>query len=197
MEILRYLTITMFILWCGSEISIRLISYINRSRTHSEEADKFSLLILNFLAVLPIGFALLVWADRLFANGFGSFSNLSLLLGYVGCLVIVFGITIRLLSVAALKKQFTVQVSIVQEHKLVDIGIYGKIRHPAYLGFLVSLFGIGLASGNWVSLILLVVLPLGGILYRIHVEEKALARYFNSEYQAYASRTKRLLPGIW
>ena len=48
-----------------------------------------------------------------------------------------------------------------------------------------------------VSLVALVLLPLAGILYRIHVEEGALLRYFGSAYQAYADRTKRLLPGIW
>jgi protein-S-isoprenylcysteine O-methyltransferase len=71
------------------------------------------------------------------------------------------------------------------------------IRYPAYLGHLASLLGIGLVFGNWVGLTALVVLPLAGILYRIHVEERALLEYFGSAYQAYASRTKRLLPGIW
>lgn len=51
--------------------------------------------------------------------------------------------------------------------------------------------------GNWVSLVVLVVLPLTGLWYRIRVEESALLRYFGPAYQEYASRTKRLLPGIW
>ena len=101
------------------------------------------------------------------------------------------------MAVATLKKQFTVKVSIVEKHEIVKTGIYGIIRHPAYLGHLASLLGIGLVLGNWVGLTALVVLPLAGILYRIHVEERALLRYFGPAYQAYASRTKRLLPGIW
>jgi protein-S-isoprenylcysteine O-methyltransferase Ste14 len=101
------------------------------------------------------------------------------------------------MAVATLKKQFTVKVAIVERHEIVDKGIYGIIRHPAYLGHLASLFGIGLVLGNWVGLTALVVLPLAGILYRIHVEESALFHYFGPAYQEYASRTKRLLPGIW
>ncbi|MGC1375008.1 MAG: isoprenylcysteine carboxylmethyltransferase family protein, partial [Anaerolineales bacterium] len=85
----------------------------------------------------------------------------------------------------------------VERHEIVETGIYKIIRHPAYLGYLASLLGIGLALGNWVGLAALAALPLAGILYRIHVEESALLRYFGPAYQAYASRTKRLLPGIW
>ena len=101
------------------------------------------------------------------------------------------------MAVATLKKQFTVKVSIIEKHEIVETGIYKIIRHPAYLGHLASLLGIGLVLGNWVGLTALVVLPLAGILYRIHVEESALLRYFGPAYQEYASRTKRLLPGIW
>jgi protein-S-isoprenylcysteine O-methyltransferase Ste14 len=131
-----------------------------------------------------------------FANGFGSFFTLFPLLGYLGCLFIAFGVTIRLMAVATLKRQFTLKVSIIEKHELVDTGIYGIIRHPAYLGHLASLFGIGLVLGNWIGLMALALLPLAGIMYRIHVEEKVLLDYFGPAYQEYARRTKRLLPGI-
>jgi protein-S-isoprenylcysteine O-methyltransferase Ste14 len=119
------------------------------------------------------------------------------LVGYWGYLVLAFGITIRLVAVATLQRYFTVSVSILEKHEIVDTGIYGIIRHPAYLGHLASLLGIGLVLGNWVGLVALVLLPLAGILYRIQVEERILLRYFGAAYQAYANRTKRLLPGIW
>jgi protein-S-isoprenylcysteine O-methyltransferase len=197
MEILEYLTITLFAIWSVSEIVINLISFRNRSRDLSEGADRFSYFIVWFSTVPPIGLAYLIRAHLIFANGFGSLSTLFPLLGYLGCLVIVFGITIRLVAVATLKRQFTLKVTIIEKHEIVDTGIYGLIRHPAYLGHLASLLGIGLVLGNWVSLTALVVLPLAGMLYRIHVEETALTRYFGPTYQEYASRTKRLLPGIW
>jgi protein-S-isoprenylcysteine O-methyltransferase len=197
MEILEYLTITLFAIWCVSEIVINLISFRNRSRDLSEEADRFSYFIVWFSTVPPILLAYLIQKHSIFANEFGSFSTLFPLLGYLGCLFIAFGVTIRVMAVAMLKKQFTVTVSIIERHEIVDTGIYGVIRHPAYLGHLVSLFGIGLVLGNWVGLTALMVLPFAGILYRIQVEESALLRYFGPAYQAYASRTKRLLPGIW
>ena len=197
MEILEYLTITLFTIWCASEIMINLISFRNRSRDLSEGVDRFSYFIVWFSTVPPILLAYLIQKHSIFANGFGSFSTLFPLLGYLGCLFIAFGITIRLVAVATLKKQFTVKVSILEKHEIMDTGIYGIIRHPAYLGHLASLLGIGLILGNWVGLTALVVLPLSGILYRIHVEERALLCHFGHMYQKYTSRTKKLLPGIW
>jgi protein-S-isoprenylcysteine O-methyltransferase Ste14 len=197
MDILRYLTITVFMIWCVSEIVISLISLINRSTDLSRKADRFSYFIVWLSTVSSIGFGYLIRAHPSFANGFDDFSTLFPLLGYLGCLLIAFGVTFRLVAVATLKKQFTLTVSIVEKHEIVEAGMYRSIRHPAYLGHLMSLLGLGLVLGNWIGLTALVVLPLAGILYRIQVEERALLGYFGSAYQAYARRTKRLLPGIW
>ena len=197
MEFLRYLTITLFVTWCISEIIISLISGINASRVSFTGVDKFSFLIVWLSTIPPILFAYLIQTHSIFPNGFGNFSTLFPFLGYLGCLFIAFGVTIRLIAVATLRRQFTTKVSIIERHKIVETGVYQKIRHPAYLGYLASLLGIGLVLGNWVGLMALVILPLVGVLYRIHVEENVLLAYFGPTYQEYVNRTKRLLPGIW
>jgi protein-S-isoprenylcysteine O-methyltransferase len=171
MEFLRYLTITLFVIWCVSEIVISLISAINKSTVSSIKVDKFSFLVVWLSTIPPILFAYLIQKQFIFSNGFGSFSALFPFLGYLGCLFIAFGVTIRFIAVTTLKQQFTTKVSIIERHKIVETGIYKMIRHPAYLGYLASLLGIGLVLGNWVGLAVLVVLPLLGILYRIRVEE--------------------------
>lgn len=191
---LEYLTIFLLAIWAVSEIAINLLSLRNRSKSMSDRADRLSYWMVWLSTMVPILFAILVWKHAIFAEGFGSFSTLFPLLG---CLLLVFGITIRVMAVVLLNRQFTVQVLIVDRHKLVDTGIYGIIRHPAYLGHLASLLGIGLVSGNWISLAAFATLPLAGILYRIHVEEGILLRHFGTAYQVYADRTKRLIPGIW
>ena len=184
-------------IWCGSEIVISLISAINKSTVSSTRTDKFSFLIVWLSTFPPILFAYLIQKHSIFSNGFGSFSTQFRFLVYLGCLFIAFGVTIRLIAVITLKQQFTTKVSIIVGHKIVATGIYKVIRHPAYLGYLAVMLGIGLVLVNWVGLTALVVLPLLGILYRIHVEESVLLGYFGSAYQEYANRTKRLLPRIW
>ena len=145
----------------------------------------------------PIGFAASIRLHKVFASGFGDLSTLSVPLGYAGCLLVVFGLAIRVVSVATLKHQFTTTVAIVQKHEVVVTGIYRVVRHPAYLGNLACLFGFGLLSANWLSLAVLVVLPLVATAYRIRVEEKALLDHFGSAYREYAMRTRRLLPRIY
>jgi protein-S-isoprenylcysteine O-methyltransferase Ste14 len=197
MQILFYLTSALFAIWCIDEIAIGLLSLRNQSKRVSSGADRLSFFIVWLSTLPPIGFAFLIRDSLLFAHGFGSLSALFPWLGYVGCLALALGISIRIVAVATLNRQFTTHVSILDKHAIVDKGIYRIIRHPAYLGHLASLLGMGLVSENWVSLAVLVVLPLAGILYRIHVEERALLRHFGPAYHEYARRTNRLLPGIW
>ena len=114
-----------------------------------------------------------------------------------GCLIIAVGVAIRWITVVTLGRQFTLRVAIIRDHKIVDHGIYKLVRHPAYLGSLVSFVGLGLAIENWISLLIAFILPLGAIVYRIKVEEKVLLDHFGTEYQEYCKRTRRLLPGVY
>ena len=75
-------------------------------------------------------------------------------------------------------------------------GIYGVIRHPSYLGLLVSSLGWGLAFNSWVG-VLLAALLVPPLLARIHAEEGLLQSQFGDEYAAYRARTSRLIPGIY
>jgi protein-S-isoprenylcysteine O-methyltransferase len=147
--------------------------------------------------MVTVFLAVTTWQSRSPVTGFGNAGALRPLLGGLGCACLVLGISIRLSAVATLRQQFTTVVAIVAQHRIVDSGAYRRVRHPAYLGLLLSLLGFGLCSGNWVSLAVAVALPLAAILYRIRVEERALLRHFGPAYAEYASRTKRLVPGIY
>ena len=68
-------------------------------------------------------------------------------------------------------------------------GPYRVIRHPAYTGNLVVATGLGLALCNWLSLAVLVVVPLLGHLPRIRVEEAELERGLGKEYVVYEAST--------
>ena len=168
-----------------------------RSRVPSAEKDRGSLLAVMLANYLSIGAAVIVALAPSAVGGVGTISSLSPYLGYLGCVVMVVGMVIRWSAIRTLNKQFTLDVNIVEGHQLVKKGPYAVIRHPAYLGSLTTMVGLGVALENWLSIILLVVLPLAALLYRIAVEEKVLVDHFGQTYLDYMSRTKRLIPGVY
>ena len=195
--VLDYLTAALMAAWALSEVVITLIGAVNRLRGPAQGGDRFSVYVMSASLELPVILAFLLWRRVILSHGQGGFGALAEPLGYLGCACIMAGIVIRLLAVATLRKQFTTTVSIVSHHELIQTGLYRILRHPSYTGLLAIELGIGLASRNWLGLALAVVLPLAGTLYRMHVEELALLRHFGPAYQAYAARTKRLIPGIY
>ena len=106
------------------------------------------------------------------------------------------GGALRLWPVFILGHRFSGLVAIQSGHTLVTGGVYGVIRHPSYLGLLVSLFGWALAFRSGVG-ILLTALLIPTLVARIHAEERLLRAHFGDEYNAYCARTSRLLPGLY
>jgi len=114
-----------------------------------------------------------------------------------GLALIVVGFAIRLIAIFTLRRYFTVDVAIAKDHKVIDRGLYGVIRHPSYSGSLLSFLGLGIAFMNWLSLAIMIIGPAIGIGYRIAVEERTLIGALGEDYRIYAVRTKRLVPGVF
>ena len=82
------------------------------------------------------------------------------------------------------------------DHTLVDTGPYASVRHPLYSATISVLVGTGAVLGNLVS-IATAGLPTAALVRRIAVEESMLERHLGADFVAYQARTKRLVPGIW
>ena len=115
----------------------------------------------------------------------------------VGMVLVVAGIGLRRWAITTLGQYFTHDVRIADDQPVVDRGPYGVVRHPAYASSVVSLIGIGLALGNWLSLAAAVLIPLVGYVWRIRVEEDALRARLGARYDTYAAGRARLIPGLW
>jgi protein-S-isoprenylcysteine O-methyltransferase Ste14 len=115
---------------------------------------------------------------------------------WLGVVLFAAGGALRLWPVFVLGRRFSGLVAIQPGHKLVTSGVYRVIRNPSYLGLLVNSLGWALAfrSGVGVVLTALLIPPL---LARIHAEERLLRAQFGAEYDAYCSRTSRLLCGLY
>jgi protein-S-isoprenylcysteine O-methyltransferase Ste14 len=103
---------------------------------------------------------------------------------------------LRLAPVFVLGDRFSGLVAIQPGHALVTSGLYGVIRHPSYLGLLLSSFGWGLAFRSGVG-VLLAVLLIAPVVARIRSEEALLRAQFGEQYDAYRARTSRLVPGLY
>jgi protein-S-isoprenylcysteine O-methyltransferase Ste14 len=115
---------------------------------------------------------------------------------WLGVLLFAVGGALRLWPVFVLGHRFSGLVAIQPGHQLVTSGVYRVIRHPSYLGLLANALGWALAFRSLVG-ILLTALMLPPLLARIRAEERLLRTQFGREYDAYCSRTARLLPGIY
>jgi len=117
--------------------------------------------------------------------------------GLVGLMFLVLGYAIRATAILTLGKYFTGVVVIKNDHQLIRTGPYRYLRHPAYTGTLLAHLGLGLAFANWFSLLFSTVPFLLAAMYRMRVEERALAETFGAEYSTYCETSKRLIPGVY
>jgi protein-S-isoprenylcysteine O-methyltransferase Ste14 len=77
---------------------------------------------------------------------------------------------------------------------LVTSGPYRLVRHPVYLGEIISAAGLLLVKPNAVMVLIFVVF-VGLQYWRAVFEERALSRVFPREYATYARRVPQLIPG--
>ena len=86
-------------------------------------------------------------------------------------------------------------ISILPEaRRLVTSGPYTFVRHPLYLAEFVILFGVALQYTPWAFLLLAAHSFFQ--FQRLGYEERVLLRAF-PEYESYAARTSRILPGLY
>ena len=115
---------------------------------------------------------------------------------WLGVVLFAAGGALRIWPVFVLGRRFSGLVAIQPGHTLVTRGIYSVIRHPSYLGLLVNSLGWALAFRSGVG-VLLTALTIPPLIARIRAEERLLSAQFGDAYDAYRSRTSRLLPGIY
>jgi protein-S-isoprenylcysteine O-methyltransferase Ste14 len=121
----------------------------------------------------------------------------TLIMPYIGLVLIVTGMIIRFIAIYTLGRFFTVDLTIREDHKIKMDGLYKIVRHPSYSGSLISFIGFGLSLNHWVSLAVITIPVATAFLYRIRIEEKLLTDQFGAAYVEYMRNTYRLIPWIY
>lgn len=80
--------------------------------------------------------------------------------------------------------------------KLIDTGLYGRVRHPLYTGAILMILAVPVALGSWWGLIPAAVACVS-LVWRIKFEEEMLVKGMDG-YMEYQQRVKyKLFPGIY
>ena len=183
------LFVSLIVLWSVSELIVGGILPKLRRSGETAKRHKF-----DSSAVLRVSIYVSVIIAIMLAG-----NNIAMLphwLFYPGILLMVLGILVRLWAIVVLGRFFTFTICVQQNQKVVDYGPYRFIRHPSYLGMLVTVIGIGVALQSWGGILVIVVLFGLAIGYRMHIEEKFLVSELGDEYLQYMRRTKRLIPFV-
>ena len=171
------------------EITMSLMQ--RRKSTVTKAGDKGSLWLLYLMITLGYILSFSIGATTLGrVNHWNTFFA-------IGFTLVAIGLVIRIQSILTLKKQFTYSVAKIENHTLIEKGLYKWIRHPGYLGQIIIFIGIPTSLANWLSVILMLTPVLVGYIYRISVEERFMVEQMGAEYIGYQKRTKRLIPMIW
>jgi protein-S-isoprenylcysteine O-methyltransferase Ste14 len=173
------------------EIFMSVRQKLNRKKSIVKSGDRFSIWIL-FLFI-GMGF----WLSFIF--GFtktGRIYNWNTFFA-VGAILVIVGLIIRITSILTLRQQFTYTVTKIEDHELIEKGLYKNIRHPGYLGQIIIFLGIATSLSNWLSIICMIVPVLIGYSYRIFIEEKFMTKQMGQKYIDYQKRTKKLIPMVY
>lgn len=115
----------------------------------------------------------------------------------IGISLMIMGSVLRSHCMRMLGPWFTTAVAVQPQQQLVTAGLYRWVRHPSYLASMLVLIGVALAQTNWLSLLILMVIPAATYGYRASVEERLLRSELGENYIAYMQRTRRFVPFLY
>jgi protein-S-isoprenylcysteine O-methyltransferase Ste14 len=178
------------------------IRFGKRARAYrAGPADRMSSRAVSIAAAVPImGFVLAMKANTpTFAEFLPRWFRNAVIPGlpaiaWVGVVLAASGVALRLWAVLKLRERYTRTLLIQQEHSIERSGPYRWVRHPGYLGSLLCLNGIALASGNWVTFLASLVVTFAAYAYRIKVEDEMLVEAFGDSYAEYRREVNALFP---
>ena len=167
-------------------------TFTSGNLSSGEREDRGNRWVLAVFGMLQLMVAYLpAYTDRI---GFWTIDGDSI--RWLGVVLFAAGGVLRMWPVFVLGRRFSGLVAIQPGHALVTDGIYGIIRNPSYLGFIINTLGWGLAFRSMVG-VMLAVLHIPPIVARIRAEAAMLRMQFDGEFDRYSDRTYRLIPGLY
>jgi protein-S-isoprenylcysteine O-methyltransferase Ste14 len=178
------------------------IRFGTRARTlRAGASDRWSTLAVSFAAAVAVlGFVCAMKANSLtIAAWLPHWFRRAVIpglpmIGWLGVALGGLGLGLRLRAVLTLRERYTRTLLVQDEHSIERSGPYRWVRHPGYLGSLLCLNGVALASGNIMTLTASLLATFSAYGYRIRVEDEMLVRSLGLPYVEYRHEVGALLP---
>ena len=175
-------------------IIVLIADLVSRGRTSSEgvrkDEDNGSTIFMSVSFVVAL--VLLP-----FLTAVDAFGIQSAVLDWVGLALVIVGIGIRAWARITLGQFYSLKLKTTEKQPIVDQGLYARVRHPGYLGYLLMWAGLAIASLSGVAILLVIPMMCIAYGYRIRNEENMLLAALGTSYEEYRKRTKRLIPFIY
>jgi len=145
------------------------------------------------LLYMAIAFVFLWRDDPRFGRLNDSFLPDKPWIAYLGAAITVLGVAFAIWARWHIGRNWSAEVTIKKDHKLIRTGPYAHIRHPIYTGFLLAALGTAIAVGEYRGLVALVLLTVGFV-FKARREEEFLATEFGPAFEDHKLHTGFFLP---
>ncbi len=81
--------------------------------------------------------------------------------------------------------------------KLFTGGLFCRVRHPNYLGDLISFSGLCLIAGHWITAIIPALMLCGFVFVNIPMLDAHLREHYGPAFDEYARKTRKLIPFVY
>ncbi|SDS72144.1 methyltransferase family protein [Bradyrhizobium canariense] len=113
---------------------------------------------------------------------------------YVLAVVVLIGISFTWWARIHLGRYWSNAITHKEDHRIIDTGPYGMVRHPIYTGLILAILATGVAVGTWTSLIGALLISFGEW-QKARMEEGFLTAELGAEiYGPYCRRVPMIVP---
>lgn len=121
----------------------------------------------------------------------------STLLAWTGVALALAGLAFTWWARVHLGREWSMMVTLKQDHRLVRSGPYAMVRHPIYTGILLALLGSTIVYHVSPQGLLGLALATIGLALKLRQEERFLTERFGEAYRGYKAQVRALVPGVW
>jgi len=172
--------------WVTSWIIASFWSGRTKSHVHTLDSWAYRLPILAGAILLTPPVERFLGAEQLYRLGNAG--------TYVAAVVVVLGLSFTWWARIHLGRFWSNAITHKEDHRIIDTGPYGMVRHPIYTGQIIGLLATGLAVGNWAAMLGVVLISLGEC-QKARMEERFLSAELGADvYGPYCRRVPMIVP---